>query len=404
MAIKTQRLYYISRNLTSGLSDVTADIYKDGNATPVATAVSLSELDATNSPGVYILELTSATLGGYGGTGVYLARINSASKPAVALAKFEVLANNEDELEVHLTAIENKIDDLTSDVADVQTDVTAIKAKVDDSNAVLRDANIGNANLKALSDQIIAAISTIQNNTRFIAVVPPQMTVPDTTGATNTYRIDIRLFDMEGHPENPDNAEIDVILENIAGVDRNSYLAGYTAGDTEVTISPDSVGVFHIDVIIPDTAALEQLRFKFNFSENSIAQSIPRTTELVVEAQASGLALQSTLLDVLTDTADIQPRTLNIENIISDSTYGLAALKALIDIIDGVVDANNSELTDSVTGLAALKSILDSKSSQTSVNAIMTAITNDVKGSGFDITKDTLHQISDRTYFGGTAI
>ena len=69
MALKDQRLYYMSRNLISGLADVTADVYKDGVSTPVATNSNLAELDNTNSPGLYMLEISPATLTTYGGAG-----------------------------------------------------------------------------------------------------------------------------------------------------------------------------------------------------------------------------------------------------------------------------------------------------------------------------------------------
>ena len=118
---------------------------------------------------------------------------------------------------------------------------------------------------------------------------------------------------------------------------------------------------------------------------------------------ASGLALQSTLLDVLTDTAEVQPKVATILNMVNDVSSGLPALKALIDVVDSVVDDSNAELRDAVYGLSAIKNILDTKASQVSVDAVNTALTNDVKGAGFNNTTDSLTEISDRVYFGGTA-
>ncbi len=406
MAIKTQRLYYMSRNLRSGLSDVTADIYKDGNGTPVATNVSLSELDSTNSPGLYVLELTSATLSGYGGAGIYVAMINSASRNAPATVKFDVTVNSLDDLELHLVGIETKIDTLATNLQTVDDNVDSIKTTVEDSNTVLRDPNIGNSNLKTLIEQVISAVSSVQNNTRFVGIVPPRMVKPDASGTTNTYRIDIRLFDSEGNPEDPDSDQIAVSVKNESGTDRTNLLDGFTSGPVDAT--KVSVGVYRIDAVIPDTAGIEQLRFNFDYTEtnNSVtfSQSQPRTSEIVVEEVASGLALQSTLLDVLTDTADMQPKTNTILNMVNDATSGLPALKALIDILDNVADDTNAVVKDATYGLSALKSLIDGKSSQVSVDAINTALTNDVKGAGFVQADDTLHQISDRVFFGGNAI
>ncbi|NRA76895.1 MAG: hypothetical protein HRU18_01695 [Pseudoalteromonas sp.] len=406
MAIKTQRLYYMARNMRTGLSDVTADVYKDGVSTPVDTDVNLSELDDTNTPGLYILELTDTALNGYGGVGTYVAHINSASRNAPATVKFEVLANDNDDLMVKLLAMEAKIDTLQAGQTAMQSDVTSIKATVEDSNSVLNDGNIGNANLKALIEQVISAVSSVQNNTRFVGVVPARMVVPATPATTNTYRVDIRLFDNEGNPEDPDTDQIQVSVANESGTDRTNLLQGYTSGP--VNAIKDGVGIYYIDVNIADTSALEQLRFTFDYAETNdsvtVNQSHPRMSETVVEAEASGLALQATLLDVLTDTADMQPKTSTILNMVNDVTSGLPALKALIDIVDSVADANNAELTSASHGLSAIKAVVDAGATQVSVDAINTALTNDVKGAGFDNTTDSLKEISDRTYFGGQAI
>ena len=265
--IKTQRLYYMSRNLTSGLSDVRADVYKDGVSTPVATDVLLTELDATNSPGLYVLELPSATLSGYGGAGTYVTFINSLSKLAPATVKFEVKVNDTDDLEVHLLAIEAKIDLMATAQGAMQADVTSIRASVEDSNAVLRDGNIGNANLKALIEQVISAVSSVQNNTRFVGIVPPRMVQPDAMGTFNTYRVDVRLFDMDGNPEDPDTDKISVTVQNESGTDRTNLLDGFTAGP--VDCSKVAVGQYFVDVKIADTTALEQLRFAFDYSETN---------------------------------------------------------------------------------------------------------------------------------------
>ena len=406
MAIKTQRLYYMARNMRTGLSDVTADVYKDGVSTPVDTDVNLSELDDTNTPGLYILELTDTALNGYGGVGTYVAHINSASRNAPATVKFEVLAKDNDDLMVKLLAMEAKIDTLQAGQTAMQSDVTSIKATVEDSNSVLNDGNIGNANLKALIEQVISAVSSVQNNTRFVGVVPARMVVPATPATTNTYRVDIRLFDNEGNPEDPDTDQIQVSVANESGTDRTNLLQGYTSGP--VNAIKDGVGIYYIDVNIADTSALEQLRFTFDYAETNdsvtVNQSHPRMSETVVEAEASGLALQATLLDVLTDTADMQPKTSTILNMVNDVTSGLPALKALIDIVDSVADANNAELTSASHGLSAIKAVVDAGATQVSVDAINTALTNDVKGAGFDNTTDSLKEISDRTYFGGQAI
>jgi len=400
MALKTQRIYYTARNFKTGLTDVTAKVIRrDG--TQVALAVALAEVDATNAPGLYVLALSPATLTGYGGAGTYMAYINSASKDAPAVAKFIVTVNDTDDLEVHLVTIETKVDTLISGQSTMQADITSIKATVEDTNTVINDPTDGNANIRALIESAINAVSSIQNNTRFIAVIPSQLISFESGSGNNLYRLPMRLFDTSGNLEDPDSNAISVSVANETGLDRTNILVGYVSGP--VLATRDSQGVYRIDLNIADNAALEQLIFTFEYTENAVGLNHVRTSEVVKEAQATGLALQTTLLDVLTDTADMQPRVLDIQTKVNDPVIGLANLKALIDVIDGVVDSNYAELTNVTYGLSALKTILDGKASQLTVDNIVTILNSDVKGSGFAAVDDSLHAISGRVYYGGTA-
>jgi hypothetical protein len=402
MAIKNRYVYYQARNNRTGLTDVTANIYKEANGADVAvaTGLALAEVSAANAPGVYALELTAAQLTGFGGKGVYSAYINSATRNAPAVAKFEVFVNDNDDLEAILVSIESKVDTVLSNQATAQADISSIKTTVESTNTTVTDVNVGNANLKALLDQAIASIQSVQNNTKFVAVIPPQIEIPDS--GTNRVQVPIRIFNTQGDLEDPDTQQVQVSAKNEAGLDRSNYIVGFTSGPVDATRT--SKGVYVIDLDIPDSAGAEQLILEFDYVENSIPLNYPRTAELVPAALASGFALQSTLLDVLTDTSDMQPRVVAIESILNDGTVGLAALKALIDIIDGVVDDTNAKVNDATFGLASLKTILDTKASQLSVDALNTILTNDVKGAGFDQAEDTLHEISLRTFSGGRAV
>lgn len=399
MALKTQRVFYSARNLQVGLSDVKANIYKDGNSAPVATALALSELDAVNAQGVYLLALTPAQLVGWGGKGVYLAKIDSVSKPAPATAKIVVLENDEDDLEAHLVSIETKIDSVISSLAAQDVELASIKSTVQSSNAVLTDVNVGNANLKNILDNIVSAVTSVQNNTSFVGVLPAEMIIPN--NGTQLYQIPMRIRDAEGNMEDPDNNEVFVTIKNEAGLDRTALLVGYVGGPVQATRT--ALGKYHVEVEISNTAAVEQLIFEFTYTENGQVQSHVRTANTVPDTQASGFALQTTLLEVLTDTMDIQPRVLTIQAILEDANYGNSAIKALLSVVNGIVGSNNALLADNVFGLEALQAIAASRSSQVSVDAIDLKITNDILGTGFNNTTDSLKQISDRTFFGGVA-
>ena len=401
MSIKTKYVYYQAKNNSTGLTDVTANIFKDANGgdTAVASAVALAEVDATNAPGLYALELSAANLTLWGGAGTYSAYINSVSKPAPATAKIQVLTNDEDDIYALLTTVDSKVDTVISNQGTMQSDLTSVKGTVESTNTVITDVTVGNANLKALLDSAISAINSVQNNTRFVAVIPTQLIVPDS--GSNTYLVDIRIFNTQGDLEDPDTNQVAVSVKNEAGLDRTNLLVGYTSGPVDATRI--SKGNYQIEIAIGDTAAIEQLTLEFDYTENAIPLNYPRTTRTVLDADAAGFALQSTLLDVLADTSDMQPRVVDIQTILNSATFGNAALKALIDVIDGVVDSNNAELTDGTYGLSALKTILDGKASQASVTAITTILNSDIKGAGFDNATDSLKEISDRTFTGGKA-
>ena len=401
MALKTQYLYYTARNFKTGLTDVKAQLV-DRNGSQVAVDELLTEVDATNAPGLYVLTVTPATLTTWGGAGTYMAFINSDTRKAPAVVKFIVTVNDNDDLALLITNVDTKIDTLQTSVNTLQTDVTSIKTTVESTNNVITDGTDGNANIRALVETAINGISSIQNNTRFIAVIPSDLISLESGSGNNRYRVPIRLFDTEGNLEDPDTDQIQVSIQNETGTDRTNLITGFTSGP--VNADRDSAGVYRIDVDIPDNAALEQLIFVFAYVEGGKAQNHVRTSQVVKEAQATGLALQSTLLDVLTDTADMQPRIQAIETLVNDPVVGLANIKALIDVVDGVVDANNAELTNATYGLAALKTALDGKATQVSVDAITTILNTDVKGVGFNPLEDSLREISQRVFSGGTAV
>lgn len=399
MALKTQYIFYTARNFSTGLSDVKAQKVTR-NGVQVATDVALVEVDAVNAPGLYKLEVLPATITTYGGAGTYMFYVNSDSgnKNAPAVAKVVVTVNDNDDLEAHLVSIETKIDTIDTEVGLIQGDVTSIKSTVEDTNTEINNGTTGLVNIKTLIDTAISAINSIQNNTSFVAVIPSQLIVPDT--GTNTYKMEIRVFDAEGNPEDPNTDQIKCSIENQGGTDRTNLITGFISGPVDAT--KDAVGKYHIIVAVADTVAIEQLNFMFEYTEGVIVKNFPRTSETVQDQLATGFALQSTLLDVLTDTADIQPKVTNIENILENVTYGNEALKDLILIIDGVVDSNNSLLTNGTYGLSALKTILDTLSTQTSVDNLQTCLT-DIKGAGFDTLVDSLTVISARLYEGGGA-
>lgn len=383
MSLKTERIIYTAKNFTTGLTDITAAIRRNGVS--VAAAVALTEI----AGGRYELVLSPATLTGYGGAGFYDFFIDSASKPAPAVATKWILLNNEDDLETHIAAIEGKIDI-------IDTNLDSVKVTVEDTNTKVNSGTFGLSALKALIDSVQSTVSNISNTTRQNIAMPVEM-ITDTVAAT-LYRVPIRLYNNAGGLEDPDTNAIQVSAQDEVGNDRTSYITGFVSGPVNATRTAQ--GVYYVDISIPANSPKEQLNFFFDYQENALPLSAVRTTNVTESSSASGLALQSTLLDVLADTAAMQPQVADIQTKINDATYGLAALKSLIDVVDGNVDLIKldttgilAELANGTYGLAAIK---------TSVTTVNTNV-DSVKGVGFNSAEDTLHQISTRVYQGGIA-
>lgn len=402
MSLKTERILYVARNNQTGLTDITARIERNG--VNVATAVALAEVDAINFPGVYELVLTPGQLATYGGSGYFSFHINSVSKDAPAVTARWILNNDADDLAAASLITDGKVDNVIASQAAQDLVLANIQTKVTDTNNLSNSGVYGFAAIKSLIDAMSSKISNIQNNTMFSADLNATLVRPES--GSKTYRVPVRIFDLNGNPEDPDTNEVLVSVKDESGNDRTNLLFGYVAG--AVAAVRDGVGIYHIDVVIAGSTQLEQLIFEFVYSETNNAITITknhtRTTEIVASVQASGLAQQVTVQEILDDTSVMQPQVADIQLKVNNATYGLSALKDLLDIIDGVNDANNALLTDAGFGLSAINSALSSKASQVSVDNIGTNINTNVLGAGHNAATDSLKAISDRLFSGGFAI
>jgi predicted nucleic acid-binding Zn-ribbon protein len=396
MAItREQRVKYLARNGRTGLTNVTAIIRRNGVAVLGTDTTPLPLVEIGN--GQYELVLSAAQLNSAGGAGWFDFYINSATRNAPGIKGFYITEANEDDLAAKQIVIEGKIDAIASDVTTIASNVTSIKTTVEDTNTEVKSPTHGLSEIKNVVDALQNAIGQIQNNTRFTTTMPVEMVIK--SAGVSTYRVWAALFDTAGNLEDPDGA-ITVSLQNDQGAVRNDYLKNSVAG-APVDMTPDSTGIFYIDLEIPDTASEEQLITFFDYVENTIPLKQVKTSNLVQEVNASGLALEATSQSIKTTVETMGPQVADIQTKINDASIGLAAIKNAITGVQTTVDANNTLLSDGTVGLAALKAALDLKASQTSVDDLNTLLTNDVKGTGFDQTEDSLAAISDRTFFGG---
>lgn len=406
MAIKTQYVVYTAKNFSTGLTDVTANVFRNGVSVPVATGLSLSEISAANCPGRYLLTLTPTQINSFGGVGTYKICIDSASRSAPATAKLVITVNDNDDLDATLQILDGKLDTITNNLAALQTDTTSIKGTVEDSNSVLNSVSFGNAALKALIDQVTAQVSNIQNATRTLVAVQPELVKP--TVGVKQYKVEISIFNVQGFLQNPDAAGVSLTLKDAAGNDRGNLFVGISSGALVIPVgnaANPSAGIFTATIEIANNTAEEALTLFVDYTEtDGDPMRAQRAVEVVANVQAAGFAQETTAQSILTDTQDIKPRVQDIQSVVNDATFGNSAIKALLDAMNAIIGDTNTVINDAGFGLAAIAADLSGKASQVSVDNIANDLVNNVKGAGFDNATDSLKAISDRTFSGGTAI
>jgi hypothetical protein len=99
----------------------------------------------------------------------------------------------------------------------------------------------------------------------------------------------------------------------------------------------------------------------------------------------------------------MQPQVADIQSQVNNATYGLAALKTFLDAMNLLVADSNSILNSGTIGNQAIIDAIADKASQTSLNNLIGTVDN-IAGAGFDTGTDSLKQISDRQFTGGSAV
>lgn len=380
---KALRILYQAKGNATGLADVKAQIYLNGVAKAVGgSAVVLTEVDATNSPGLYELLLSGATLTGYGvAAGSYNCiegYIDSASKSAKAPFREELTVANTDDIDSKLgspagASVSADVAAIKSELgtpagASVSADIAAVKS---DTGAIKIDLESGTYSLQ----NILTAIQAVQNNAGFAVPVPAQLFIP--ASGSNSYRIPVTVYNTDNALIDPDSNTITVGLVNQAGSSRTSFL-----GST--TMTRDSLGQYHVDLAIPSTEVEEELLFTFTYAIGGATTARRAVSQTVSDVLASGYALQSTLLDVQTTVNDI-------DSLVNDGTVGLAAIVAI--------------LANATYGLSALETILTNATYGLSALQVQAAST---QGSGFVSATDSNHAISAyllaNLFLGGRAV
>jgi len=399
MAIKTQYVIYTAKNFSTGLTDITANVFKDGATTAIATGLALAEINTGDAEGRYRLTLSPTQINSFGGVGTYQITIDSASKSAPATAKLVVAVNDNDDLEAHLVVLEGKIDTLSSDLMALQGDVSSVKVTVEDTNTEVNDGVTGLVAIKALVDTAISGITSIQQTTRTVVGFPTQLVSPIT--GSEAYKVLINIYNTSGSLEDPDTNIVAVSLKNAAGLDRGNLFT--SGGPSPVTATRLSTGRYEVDLTVPAGTSHEQINMLVNYTENTIPLEAVRSANVVSEIDAAGIAQQITVQAILDDTSVMQPQVADIQSEVNSALHGLAIIKAAVDAVGIISSDNNSVLISPTIGNQAIIDAIADKASQTSVNNIIADL-GLVKGVGFDTGTDSLREISNRQFTGGSAV
>jgi len=378
---------------------VTAKIWDDTNTQIVGSPISLSQIP-TNT-GLYGASFTPTTVGEY---------------------KIEILENGSVKAAAGIKVTEYDIESIGGDVVSIKTILEhttygneAIVTKLTDiagTSFVSADDS-----LKAIKDFLVntiqSSIAQIQNNTLTSVSLSTEMLRP--ASSSTPFKVFVNVYDTEGLMQDPDDqdsgagiAMLAVSVLDESGNGRNDNLSGLDAStqDSKKWMTKVSTGRFSCIYDVASTADLEQLNFTFTYKVGGNERVLDRSS-------------------VVTETVNLSTVVNNTYDAVTNATYGLSALKTLIDSyqntnqasfdtlsvqiddIDTAVGTNYSLLANGTYGLSALKGLVDIL--QTNVTSIqgtgfvsstdsLTAVSTrqqTIMGAGFDSDTDTLEKLRD---------
>jgi len=364
------RLLYAAKNYQTGLTDITAIVRSPSGASsnipwsgtnPLAGFCEMGngwyyhDWDSTSKAyGTWVFLIDSASKSSPGST-----RIQVVDGSTLVDTIFQELAYNVgtalSEIQSSsygLNAIKTKLDSVGNDVTTTKNTVT--------------DTSYGNAALKSILDTINNTVGKLSNNADAKIALIDVMLIPDS--GSSTYKFFFRFYDSDNNMEDPDNQNTDayvaVSVANSQGTDRSANLGGLSS-DTfggKKWMTRESVGVFSATYTVANTHAVEDLIFSFDLKENGNSRSFG-----AISRTATSSSDIASKLDVIENKIDIVDGNVDdIEAIVSNATYGLSALKTLLDLIHSDTSGVGADLSE-------------------------------IKGTGFDTAQDSLRQVSLRT-------
>ena len=335
---------YGSKNYTTGRT-VVAEIYDEANVKDV-TDVTLTEIAST---GLYGSTYTPDTLGHW---------------------KIKIKEGSQYRAHAYINMA-------SDDIVSVGGEVTSIKDVVENAtygNSALKDMlddiegagfSTGNDSLKSIKDYLVNtiqdSISGISNNVNTAVALPTQMLKPDT--GSSVFKAYVNVYSSDGTMEDPDDqdagaeqAMVQITVVDESGNDRSSNLGGLSASTQGGNdwLTRDSEGRFSFTYSVTSTADVEQLVFTFNYQEGGSARIVDRTSN-VTETLDMSTVVQSTNDAVLHATYGLSALKTLIDGYDVTTQADLSTIESKIDTVDSVVDSNNALLSHGTFGLSALR-------------------------------------------------
>lgn len=260
------------------------------------------------------------------------------------------------------------------DAANIPADIDTLLGRFTAARAGYLD-NLNVGGLVASS----AEVTSVQNNTRVVRVVPTVIERPDS--GTTTYRIEVFIYDDVGNMEPPDSAPT-VALVNQAGTDLSARLDSATG--TLV-----SVGRYRWIYTATSTDDLEQLVWAFSIVEGGNTREYGNATIIVdttavdfTAADRSMLTAVKAVTDLLPDGGALTTLLVNLAAVLADTnelqgdlTDG-GRLDLLIDAIKAKVDLVPGDPATETT-LAALSALTTAVKTKTDLLPASPAGTGD---------------------------
>jgi hypothetical protein len=261
-------------------------------------------------------------------------------------------------------------DFIDTEVAAILADTATLGSPAGASHAA------DNAAIKAVVDGVATAVSAVQNNTRFVATVPPKLNRESAAVAIKCF-----LYDTAGNMEDADSNEVFVKISQMDGsAVANRY---YSNSGLSSAISAEGSGTFSGYYQVPRSAAgLYSFFYKNDAAhteENLIVEfGWVEGSSTIYQSRAMQISDAADLDDIVADTNELQGDWTNggrldliLDAVLADTaTLGAAAgashaadnaaIKTVVDsILTDTATLGSPAGADHATDIAAIKTVVD---------------------------------------------